>query len=252
MASTTALWFSVETAFAELEELCVQARAAELAAQKKRDEVRAMRSIGGRGYDDDQTQPIQAGRFPRAAELAKDLAFREAHPNGADLVEMRERIRKRLLWLKARFAEVLSDHEVYYALFPIVAYADELVQSVTYGGSTMWEPLQSELYEVDNGGEVFYSILDERLRQDETLPLIFEIFYFCLSDGFQGMYSHDARKIDEYKSRLAARIPLRPAGGDDAREPPPVELVAFPWQYYAIAAAAVVVVYVALALAAAA
>ena len=137
MASTTALWFHIETAFAEFEELCVQARAAELSVQKQKEErARRRGSFGGRAYDDDQTQPIQDGRFPRAQDLAKDLAFREAHSKGADLVEMARALPESASsWLKARFAEALSDHEVYYALFPIVVYSRRArAQSVTYGG----------------------------------------------------------------------------------------------------------------------
>jgi type IV/VI secretion system ImpK/VasF family protein len=199
---------------------------------------------GARAYDDDNTAVTRPDEHPsrtsRAAELARDLAFREAHPNGADLVELRALLRKRLTWLKARFAEVLADHEVYYALFPIVVYVDELVNAVTRGAIARWEPLQSELYEVDNGGEVFYAILDDRLRQEETSPIVFEVFYFCLKDGFAGMYQGDPRKIDEYKARLVERTRLKPTR-DEAppKDAAPVELVDFPWRYYAIAGASI-------------
>jgi type IV/VI secretion system ImpK/VasF family protein len=252
MASTTALWFHIETLFTELEEMCVQARAAELVVQKKREEGgRTLRMQGGRLPVEEQTVPLHDGRYPKAEELARDLAFREANPGGPDLVDLRERLRKRLVWLRSRLAEALSEHEVYAALFPLVAYSDELVQSVTHGGATLWEPLQSELYEIDNAGEVFYSMLDERLRQDETLPLIFEIFYFCLNDGFAGIYSHDPKKIEEYKARLATRIPQKPTGELERPEARVIELVGFPWKYYAIAAAVVVAGYAMLSWAAA-
>jgi type IV/VI secretion system ImpK/VasF family protein len=132
-------------------------------------------------------------------------------------------------------------------LFPIVVYVDELVATATRGAVMRWERLQSELYEIENGGELFYQILDERLKQQETHPLVLEAFYFCLLDGFTGMYLAGSRKIEEYKSALISRIPqpeirfpLTPA-----RRAQP-ELVAFPWQYYAIAAATVVVVYLVL------
>ena len=243
MASTTALWFHIETAFAEVDDLCVTARAAQLAVRRSQNEARMAKSFGrGRGGEEDEGEDTDP-RFARAAQLAKDLAFREAHPEGADLVELRARLRKRLTWLKARLAEALSDHDVYHALFPIVVYTDELVMGVTRGGASRWEPLQSELYDVANGGELFYSILEDRLREDETHPLIIEIFFFCLSDGFLGMFQSDPKKIDEYKARLAERIRLNPTGVVEANEPSLVELVRFPWQYYAIAASAVVLGY---------
>lgn len=247
MASTTALWFHIETAFAEVEELCTQARAAELAAQQTRDEARLLRSFsrGGRGLEEEEPVLSSDPRYARAAALAKDMAFREAHPNGADLVELRALLRKRLTWLKARLSEVLADHEVYYTLFPIVVYCDELVNAVTRGAISRWEPLQSELYEIDNGGEVFYSILDDRLRQEETSPIVLEVFYFCLKDGFVGMYAGDRRKIEEYKARLVERTRLKPTGeGVSRREREAIELVELPWRYYAMAAGGVAAAYI--------
>ena len=254
MGSTTALWFHIETAFAELLDLCVEARAAELAARQVREESKLVKSFargGVRANDDgEETLAVVDARYARAAEMAKDLAFREAHPDGADLVELRARLRKRLTWLKSKFSEVLADHEVYYALFPIVVYCDELVNAVTHGAISRWEPLQSELYEVDNGGEVFYSILEDRLRQEETPPIVFEVFYFCLKDGFLGMYQSDLKKIDEYKSRLVDRARLKPtvdpANEPLRKEPGAVFLVDFPWRYYAVAAIGVVTTYAAL------
>ena len=247
MASSTALWFHIEIAFADVNDLCVRARAAELVRRRQGDDARVVKSFGrGRG----SIAPVEPGAAPegtravRASELATDLAFREQNPDGADFVELRALLRKRFTWLKARLAEALSDHDVYYALFPIVVYADELVMGVTRGEASRWEPLQSELYDVGNGGELFFSILDERLREDETHPLILEVFYFCLSDGFVGMYQGDTKKIEDYQARIADRIRLAPTGEAEPNEPGWVQLVKFPWQYYALAVAAVIVVYV--------
>ena len=89
-------------------------------------------------------------------------------------------------------------------------YTDELVAAVMPGQTARWEPLQGELYDIDNGGELFYSILEDCLRKEETPPVVFEVFYFCLNDGFLGMYQGDRKKIEEYEARLANRIPLGP------------------------------------------
>ncbi|HVJ91487.1 MAG TPA: DotU family type IV/VI secretion system protein [Labilithrix sp.] len=250
MGSATALWFDIETTFAELEELCIEARAAELVVQHRADEKRIFQTmrmpVRGAESETESTNTGQRDRSTRPEELARDLAFAEAHPNGADLVELRSRVRKRLTWLKGKIAEVLAEHEVYYTLFPIVVYADEMINGVTRSAAMRWEPLQSELYEIDNGGEVFYTILDDRLRQEETHPLVFEVFYYCLNDGFCGAYASDSRKIDEYKARLLERIRTKPIETDAAakKEVGPVELVKFPWRYHAIAAGTVLGAYV--------
>ncbi|WP_129348369.1 DotU family type IV/VI secretion system protein [Sorangium cellulosum] len=249
MGSTTALWFAIEEAFAEVEGLCVEARAAELALEHKKREEAAVRSLGrGRTTAVEEDAPraeVEKGRrAARAAELARDLAFQEAHPGGADFVRLRARVRQRLVWLKGQLSSTLPEHDVHYVLFPIVVHFDELVRLVSRGATTRWEPLQSELYNVDNGGELFYTRLEERLVQEETPPIVFEAFYFCLSDGFQGMHQGDARKIAEYKARIELRIPKKPVEDvDDDAAGPPVELVRFPWLYYAAALGAVVGLY---------
>jgi type IV/VI secretion system ImpK/VasF family protein len=250
MGSTTALWFDIETTFAELEELCIEARAAELVVQRREREARLFQTQRMEAATSDGDERGAAGsakndRLTRPEVLAKDLAFAEAHPNGADLVELRSRIRKRFTWLKSKLSEILSEHEVYYTLFPIVVYTDELVNGVTRGATSRWEPLQSELYDIDNGGEVFYQILDDRLRQEETHPLVFEVFYYCLNDGFCGVYASDSRKIEEYKARLTERIRKKAIEPDTGakKDVGPVELVRLPWRYHLAAAGAVLGAY---------
>ncbi|EYF05037.1 Hypothetical protein CAP_3627 [Chondromyces apiculatus DSM 436] len=246
----TALWFAIEEAFAEVETLCVEARAAELArARKQRDEAAVLALARGRtvAMEEEPPRAEAEARYPGAKALAEDLAFQEAHPDGADFVKLRARVRQRLVWLKGQLSGTLSEHEVHYVLFPIVVHFDEMVRLVSRNATARWEPLQSELYEVSNGGELFYARLEERLRQEETPPIVFEIFYFCLSDGFQGMYQGDARKIAEYKERLSLRIPKVPIEAEDeGAQAAPVELVRFPFHYYAAAIGAIVGLYLVL------
>jgi type VI protein secretion system component VasF len=255
MASITALWLSIETAFAEIEQLCIEARAAELARAQKQEQAVLLRAVAGGRVRSLRPVPDPMGeddaRGALAADLARDLAFREAHADGANFVELRGRVRKRLQWLRVQLSDALPEHEVHYVLLPLVIYTDELMTSIGRGQSARWEPLQSELYEIDNGGELFFTILEEHLRKSETHPLIFQMFYFCLSDGFVGMCESDMRKLDEYKARLAQRIPLAPPpSGPEPRPSRPVELVAFPWKPYAWAGLAIMLGWAALTVAA--
>lgn len=246
MKPTKPLWFAVETAFADVEELCLEARAAELALERKKQEEAAIRSLarGPAAVVVAAGKPAAGDRYARAADLAERLELQQRYPNGADLVELRERVRKRLVWLKGQLAEALSEHEVHQVLFPIVIHFDELVRLVSREAATRWEPLQSELYDVENGGELFYEQLEERLRRTDTAPIVLEVFYFCLRDGFQGVHQGDPKKIAEYEARLAERIPKAPVEDeDDGPEAAPVELVSFPYAYYAAAIGAVVGLY---------
>lgn len=247
MASTNALWSHIVATFAGVDELCTEALAAELGTQRRRAEEQAVSSFGQNrnytGQESESERSPEERRFPRAVELAKDLVFREKHADGADLVKMRDGMRRLLDSLRKEMSRALSEHEVYSVLIPIVIYCDELANTVTRGSVQRWEPLQSEKFNIENGGELFYWSIEERLRQQETHPLVFEVFYFCLNDGFVGMHQGDPRKVEEYKDRLRKRIPAQPTGGGPRKERVAPQIVKFPWKYYAAALGASFAVY---------
>lgn len=245
MGASGRLWFHIEKIFSEIERLCSEARAAELLLVERLKEPE-----NGLLPDAPRTSIVLASateRFREATNLVRDPRFRELHPEGADVVQLRAEIRQRLLWLKARLAESLTERESYYCLLPIVVYADELVFAATDQRRISYLPLQSELYNFDNGGEIFYTIIEDLLRKEDTLPLVFEIFYFCLNDGFVGQYDGNPHKREEYKNRLAFRIPVtlpqKPPQllpGDERV----VRLIPFPTWYYVGAAAVVLLGFV--------
>ncbi len=230
------LWFSIERAFAAIETELLRAYAAELAlARRTRDP-----------FDTTTPEPPIEPRFESAARLADDPAIGQAFPGGADFVALRSELRKQLLGLRASIADVLTEREVYFTLFPLVVYADELVRGVARAQVTRWEPLQSELYDVTDGGELFFAYLDQLLVKDDTHPVVFEAFYFCLSDGFKGMYAGSPVRLDELKNRLRLRIPTPEVRVEPIGERPPIELAGSPWRYYAAASCAVLATLLAL------
>lgn len=241
MASTTSLWLAFEEAFSEIERSCVEARGAQLALHRREQELVLLRGLGAARVLPPAAQSESRGdtREQRALDLGRDLTFYEAHAAGPNFVALRASIRERLQWLKGELATVLTEHELHYVLLPLVIYIDELVTSITRGEASRWEPLQSELYDVENGGELFYGLMEDHLRKSDTHPFVFQIFYFCLSDGFVGMAERDPRKIEQAKAVLAARIPLAPPPrGPEQMRDQPIELVKFPLRYYAWASAA--------------
>ena len=230
------LWYEIARVLAEIQRLCQSAKSAELKAVPTKQE----------STDLDVTEP-EIGR-----PLEIDVLLGEEPvgppPLAVDVVALRQEIRSRLSVLKSRLGEVLTEREVYYTMFPIIVYVDELVQLATRGRAAAWPPLQRELYDVDNGGELFYTIIETLLKREETSPLIFETFYFCLSAGFLGQYQSEPAKIEEYKARLAFRIPVPKHGAAEQSEPVPVELVRFPTWYYVAAGSVLAVVFVVLQL----
>ncbi len=223
------LWFPIERAFAAIESECLRAYAAELAhARRSRDP-----------FDTTAVPEAIEPRFPTVEKLADDPAIGEAYPQGADLVGLRSEIRKQLLGLRSTLADVLTEREVYFTLFPIVVYSDELVRTVARAQVTRWEPLQSELYDVTDGGELFFTYLDQLLVKADTHPVVFESFYFCLNDGFKGMYAGSPMRLDDVRGRLRLRIPTPAVQQESVGERPTIELSGSPWRYYAAAACAV-------------
>lgn len=211
-----ALWQHIRAGFIEAHRICDEAKVKEELAQAQQE----------------SSDPL-TGKSGAAQSLDGEPA-----PAHADMVAVRAAIRKLLDGLRKRLAEQLSEREVYYCLFPMVIYIDEMVQFRLSSAASGWQPLQRELYKIDNGGELFYEGIDNLMSKPETLPIIFEVFYFCISSGFRGRYLSDPDKLKYYRSMLSQRIPTRHlVGGDPEKQLPParIDLVAFPKWYYAAA-----------------
>ncbi|MBK9265497.1 MAG: DotU family type IV/VI secretion system protein [Polyangiaceae bacterium] len=239
--SQAELWAAIDAAFTEVVSVCREARAAEALLERKHREDAVAQ---GRQAEAETHSAIPNERVhPRLAsidDLVEDLAFQKKHPNGADLVAMKAKIRDRLHLLKNALASTYSEEDTHAILFPIVVYFDELVRFVSRDVAIQWETLQGEIYNTESGGEEFYKYLE----QIKSPQLAVEVYYYCLQDGFEGMYADDPARIDDYKKQLEARMQIVPIAAEPPRaEPPAPELVKFPVLYYVAAAGAIVGLY---------
>ncbi len=155
-----------------------------------------------------------------------------------ELIQARADIRRELGLLKSVLFEDLKERDVYLILFPIVAHFDEIIQTkyLTKMNSG-WPLLQKELFQVENGGEMFFEILDDIMKKPGTLSFIFEVYYFCLSYGFRGKYDQDPVRIKHYLKELKERIapqepPHLPVVKEEDEEH--IKLVESPVWYYLI------------------
>lgn len=163
------------------------------------------------------------------------------------IVRLRQDTRKELLDLRSDLSQHFSERECYLALFPIVVCIDELVQTrFANVDQSSWPLLQREFFKVDQGGELFYTTIDEGLERDIYPSLIYEIFYFCLSAGFRGKYSGDERTVARYLDTLAARLPTEVAEATRIEESPPgrIKPTASHWWFYVGAVVVLLLVYV--------
>jgi len=163
-----------------------------------------------------------------------------------DVVGARSEIRTQLDFLRAKLAETLAERDCYLVLFPIVAYFDEHVQTRYLDDNQLsWPPLQKELFQIDDAGELFYETVDDLLRKPQTIPFIYEVYYFCLNQGFQGKYVDNPVKISEYMKKLRGKIPVVDLSRvqSASEETGQIRLVGSAIWYYLASAAVLVLCY---------
>jgi type IV/VI secretion system ImpK/VasF family protein len=128
-----------------------------------------------------------------------------------DLVKLRSKLRDQLEQLRTAITERYSERDAYLVLFPLTAHCDELVKKMILDINQLeWPPLQQELYQVVDAGDLFYELLDNALAKPDTLPLVYEVYYFCLHDGFCGRYGGNVERLSDQLKKLRPHIILQP------------------------------------------
>jgi len=121
------------------------------------------------------------------------------------LERMRSELKTQLDSLKDNLTKEMGENEVYLVMFPLVLLCDEMVMShLPKQQQTSWLLLQSDLFQINYGGDVFYDFVDERLDKPDTPSMVFEVLYFCLAAGFVGKFGESSGKVQ--RSYKAARI----------------------------------------------
>ena len=71
----------------------------------------------------------------------------------------------------------------------VVLSLDEWIIKQYFMGRFMrWPLLQQSLFNVGNGGRLFYRTLDKLLKVQGQEIFIYQTYYFLLKEGFCGMY----------------------------------------------------------------
>jgi type VI secretion system protein ImpK len=84
----------------------------------------------------------------------------------------------------------MPQEDIAVAKYAIVALLDETVLSIAGPCRDHWisSPLQLELFGDNIAGEEFYRKLDKLLVEPEKMREVLEVYYLCLSLGFEGKY----------------------------------------------------------------
>ena len=191
---------------------------------------------------------------PQSTQDGETAAPAMAPPPMLTLVSVRSEVRAQLDRLRMVLHDHYTERDAYLVLFPIVTHLDEYVQTkllssnhpkAAYFSKLMkWPTLQKELFDIEDGGVLFYDTLDDLLRKPQTPTFVFEVYLLCLNHGFMGKYNDNAVKIAEYKKKLAEKIPVGTPPEAALRGPskPMAKTISHYW-YYAGALVAIFVFY---------
>lgn len=104
---------------------------------------------------------------------------------------------------------------------------------------------QSEHCQVYDGGELFFTYLEDALRASSSPPLLLQLFLFCLRSGFCGRYlrADDPERLEkekELRKRVSAVVGSLGSVRVSSATTLPIRGATFPFTYYGIALAALV------------
>jgi type VI secretion system protein ImpK len=202
-------------------------------------------TIAGQTLNMDLTRAVGGSR--EMTGIATDLfliiiRMREADDLG-DPASLRKLIMYYLDLFKKNCVTVgISTEAVNEAMYAIVALIDETVLSVSGACRDYWfsRPLQLDLFGDNIAGEEFYIKLQKVLAQAEKKKDVLEMYYICLSLGYEGKYrimnpeerttilEETGRKLRRTKIRMSSS--LSPHGNRTDYVPPhkKVSAITFP------------------------
>ncbi|MBN1128985.1 MAG: type IVB secretion system protein IcmH/DotU [Chitinispirillaceae bacterium] len=207
-------------------------------------------TIAGQTLNIDLTRAVGGARDMTG--LATDLfliviRMREAEDLG-DPAALRKLIMYYLdLFKKNCTTAGISGEAVAEAMYAIVALIDETVLSVPGVCRDYWfgRPLQLDLFGDNIAGEEFYVKLQKILAQAEKKKDVLEIYYICLSLGFEGKYrimnpeeratilEETGRRLRRTKIRMSSA--LSPHGNRTDYMPPQKKVSAITFPLWAAA-----------------
>jgi len=147
------------------------------------------------------------------------------------------------------FTEHLGPWQKHLCVIAIASFVDERERVALGGLAETWRLplLQTEMLEIDDGGDRFFTQLNELLARADVHELVFEVHLLCLRAGFVGRYRDRRHEIEKLTGWLTHRLrqhePRRPL--IVVAEPPApkrrrIGFVQFPLRYYIGAALAIV------------
>lgn len=139
------------------------------------------------------------------------------------LQELEKDMSAQLNALYTLFAQEMKEEDAKNTFFSIVVYFDEIVQlTLPIEYISYWQQnFQKEFFHIDIGGDRFYDRLLYILEKRNIVSFVYQVYYFCLNDGFKGKYADNPQKIEQYKKEIADVIPEIDIPVENEQQPPP-------------------------------
>lgn len=129
-----------------------------------------------------------------------------------------EAVRKQIYDLLDQCEEAAKEagvpaEDIEHAKFAVVAFIDETILSSDWQGTDEWmkTPIQLELYDQFDAGEVFFDRLQELQEDPEFNAGVMEVYYLCMTLGFKGKYQlqqqEKLREIIDSTAEILAEVP---------------------------------------------
>jgi type VI secretion system protein ImpK len=114
---------------------------------------------------------------------------------------------------KARLMGI-SPEITYTSRYVLCAFIDEAVLNTIWGSNSLWnsQSLLSSLHNETSGGEKFFIILDNLLRDPNANLDLLELMFLCISLGFKGQYAvmdRGPEKLEELRNVVFEHIRRR-------------------------------------------
>jgi type IV/VI secretion system ImpK/VasF family protein len=192
----------------------------------------------------DEAERLRGAAEAEADAEAPPLPRGKAPPPGAPAGYLRRRGAVREA-IEAKLDPVLTEHigpwQKHLCVTAVACFVDERERVALGALAETWRlpRLQSELLEIDDGGDRFFTQLQELLARADVHELVFEVHLLCLRAGFVGRYRDRRHELDKITGWLTHRLvqhrPRRPA--TLVPEAPPTQrrrvgFIQFPLRYY--------------------
>ena len=120
-----------------------------------------------------------------------------------DIPALREQLIGEMKQFEASATALQCPHEqVQTARYALCSLIDEVILNTPWGSKSIWatESLLVSFHKESWGGEKFFQILKNIIGKPEIYFNLLELFYYCLSLGFEGKYKIQERGVSELQA----------------------------------------------------